>query len=832
MFSHLDLADENIYKVIDLLNINIYWKDTQGHYLGCNSYMLNALDLKSRADLIGKDDYHILEKHQADKVVEIDQAVIEGNSYHNEEVVVLVNGKLKTFVTTKTPVVDANGITKGLLGISVDITSIRNQMEAEKHEIIANEEQKIRQIIDVVDASIYWKDKDGYMRGCNQHVLDIFGAKSREEILGKNEYDLVTEEQAINIREIDQLVLKNGSYRGEEIFNVAGGVEKVYFTVKNQLLDHKGNVIGIVGTSLDITAQKKSEQLRLDIEKHQVYAEEQEKFRQIIDLVDASIYWKDKDGHYLGCNKYVLNMAGVNSLDEILGKTDFDMLWKNEASKLREIDELVMTTTTRYEGEELISSNVYNKSKPSVVLTVKNPLLDNNGKVIGIVGTSLDITAQKEAEKLKLENEKHQTIAEQQERFRKIVGQMAHDIRSPLSTLRTLVQNNAKSLPEHDRTGLQRAAINIEDITNHMLSHYTPKESSLTENNQRQHVLVSMVLAEVASERRTEYKNRPIKFEVAVENPQINNFVFIQIEPSGLRRMLSNLINNAAQALPKKTGGKITLELRSNEELVTIAVSDNGKGIPLKKLQQLRQGMNIATTKKTGYGIGLTQVFDVIEGNYGTFEIDSAVGYGTTITIRFPKAVASQWLATKIELAPNDTIIIVDDDESIHHAWNSRIKYILEKFPDMSVKHFTDGEKALQFIATLPDKDSVLLLNDYELLNQELNGLQTIKQSGVKRSILVTSHYENHDIRTMANKQGVLILPKDLAHSIPFKVERPQHKPGELIDVHMVIVDDKYTVVDTLIADYYSHLIIDTYSNPYQFLNEVDKYPKHTRIIV
>ena len=53
--------------------------------------------------------------------------------------------------------------------------------------------------------------------------------------------------------------------------------------------------------------------------------------------------------------------------------------------------------------------------------------------------------------------------------------------------------NNAKALPEHDRTGLQRAAINIEDITNYMLNHYKPRSSLITKNNQRQHVLVSTI---------------------------------------------------------------------------------------------------------------------------------------------------------------------------------------------------------------------------------------------------------------------------------------------------------------------------------------------------
>ncbi len=61
------------------------------------------------------------------------------------------------------------------------------------------------------------------------------------------------------ISKIDKLVLDNGSYRGEDIFTVAGGIQRTYFTVKNRLLDNRENVIGIVGTSLDITPQKKEQ---------------------------------------------------------------------------------------------------------------------------------------------------------------------------------------------------------------------------------------------------------------------------------------------------------------------------------------------------------------------------------------------------------------------------------------------------------------------------------------------------------------------------------------------------------------------------------------------
>ena len=52
---------------------------------------------------------------------------------------------------------------------------------------------------------------------------------------------------------------------------------------------------------------------------------------QIIDALDASVYWKDLSGKYLGCNKYMEQMAGL-SRDQIIGNTDYFFSWRYQAS--------------------------------------------------------------------------------------------------------------------------------------------------------------------------------------------------------------------------------------------------------------------------------------------------------------------------------------------------------------------------------------------------------------------------------------------------------------------------------------------------------------------
>ena len=69
---------------------------------------------------------------------------------------------------------------------------------------------------------------------------------------------------------------------------------------------------------------------------------------QIIDAIDSSIYWKDLSGEYLGCNEYMAKLAGKNR-DEIIGKTDFSLPWKDQADQLRKFDLLVSDNQKRYE---------------------------------------------------------------------------------------------------------------------------------------------------------------------------------------------------------------------------------------------------------------------------------------------------------------------------------------------------------------------------------------------------------------------------------------------------------------------------------------------------
>jgi len=148
----------------------------------------------------------------------------------------------------------------------------------------------------------------------------------------------------------------------------------------------------ILSTATNINNAKMVAQL-LDTTQQDL-AESKELLRNIIDTVPVRIFWKDKESKYLGCNKLFANDAGVKSQDELIGKSDFELAWKEQAQSYVDDDKEVMNS-----GKEKISyeeSQTHEDGSMIWVTTSKTPLRDQNNETIGILGAYVDITKQKE----------------------------------------------------------------------------------------------------------------------------------------------------------------------------------------------------------------------------------------------------------------------------------------------------------------------------------------------------------------------------------------------------------------------------------------------------
>lgn len=120
--------------------------------------------------------------------------------------------------------------------------------------------------------------------------------------------------------------------------------------------------------------------------------------RLVIDNLPQWIFWKDLNSVYLGCNKNVAQANHLASYTDIVGKTDFDMVWKAFANDYIADDRLVMTANIPKLG--IVEKTTSQDGLSSWLETNKIPLCDVTGHVIGVLGTAEDITERKQAEEL------------------------------------------------------------------------------------------------------------------------------------------------------------------------------------------------------------------------------------------------------------------------------------------------------------------------------------------------------------------------------------------------------------------------------------------------
>lgn len=151
--------------------------------------------------------------------------------------------------------------------------------------------------------------------------------------------------------------------------------------------DADGNPLRMIGTHTDITERKQVEA---------TLRKSKELLQSIVENMPVRIFWKDRDLYYLGCNTQFAKDAGHSSPDELSGKTDFEMGWKDQAELYRADDKAVMESGIHKQDYEEPSTTP--DGRTIWLSTSKVPLRDESNQVIGILGIYHDITERKRAE--------------------------------------------------------------------------------------------------------------------------------------------------------------------------------------------------------------------------------------------------------------------------------------------------------------------------------------------------------------------------------------------------------------------------------------------------
>jgi PAS domain S-box-containing protein len=311
--------------------------------------------------------------------------------------------------------------------VNVDIAERKRAEEALREAL-----QIIEGVIDTIPVRVFWKDRDLVFLGCNAIFAHDAGFADSKDVVGKDDYQMVWRDQAELYRADDRHVIESGCSKLliEEPQTTPEGNTIVLLTSKIPLRSSDGEIIGVLGTYMDITERKQvKETLR----------ESEEKYRGTFDESIATVYIFDNKKNFIDANQAGLDLLGY-SREELLHMSIPDV----------DADPVVVLPAHQelLSGGRLINYEHRLRRKDSTIITVLNnsrPLTDCHGNVVGMLSTLIDITERKLAlQELQLTNqdleiaiERSNELAKQAEQANaaksEFLANMSHEIRTPLN---------------------------------------------------------------------------------------------------------------------------------------------------------------------------------------------------------------------------------------------------------------------------------------------------------------------------------------------------------------------------------------------------------------
>ncbi|MEP0916713.1 PAS domain S-box protein [Leptolyngbya sp. DQ-M1] len=611
------------------------------------------------------------------------EALQTGQFYECEHRLRRYDGEYRWHLSRAMPLRDQAGQIIQWYGTAIDIHDLK-QTTAALHQSNA--------ILNTINEStptlVYVKDRAGRMLVVNPAVLALIG-KPAEKIVGKTALEFVEPiDEAEKIMDNDRVVMRTGEpQQFEEIVEVVGG-RRVFLSVKAPYRDERGEIIGIIGVSSDITDRKQAE-----LKREQLLALERQYTNQLQGLTAASIAINsafsveqvlqtitDQAAAIVGAHQSVTSLTSDQNWAQAItavylsekyaqwrdyhapsdGAGIYSCVCHNQPMRMTEA-ELEAHPHWKGFGKEA-------EHHPPMRGWLAAPLVGHNGQNIGLIQLSdkLDGEFTEADEAILVQLAQLASIAvenarlyEAEQQARSIaeasreeaqaanrikdefLAVLSHELRTPLNPILgwiKLLQNgrldaeksNAALATIERNARLQSQLVeDLLDISRIMRGKLTLNKSSIN--------LKAIVGAAIETVR------------LAAEAKSIQLHSILDSNPQGaigdavrLQQVVWNLLSNAVKFTPG--GGQIWVQLAQVGDHARIQVSDNGKGIDPNFLPYVfdyfRQEDSSTTRKFGGLGLGLAIVRQIVELHGGTVAVDSnGEGRGATFTVRLPLQV-------------------------------------------------------------------------------------------------------------------------------------------------------------------------------------------------
>jgi PAS domain S-box-containing protein len=347
------------------------------------------------------------------------------------------------------------------------------------------------------------------------------------------------------------------------------------------------------------------------------------------------VYFKDRESRFIRINKAQAQFLGLNDTTQAVGKTDFDFFTGEHAQQAYDDEQDIIRTGQMLSLEE---KETHHDHSDTWVSTVKLPLCDKEGTIIGTFGISRDITNHKLAEEeIKLKNEMLQIVNAEKDKFFSII---AHDLRGPLSAFLSATEILSEAIQamtideiKEITVSMKESAQNIYSLLENLLEwsrlrrgglDFIPEKLKL---NEKVSDCID-VLSEAAKKKGVEIViSIPDEIEVNVDNHMFDSII-------------RNLVSNAIKFT--RAGGKVRVEaVCNNEHFIEVRVRDSGIGMN----QELKDKLFLLSEKTSrpgtegelSTGLGLLLCKEFIEKHGGKIWVESEVGKGSTFSFTICK---------------------------------------------------------------------------------------------------------------------------------------------------------------------------------------------------
>jgi len=352
----------------------------------------------------------------------------------------------------------------------------------------------------------------------------------------------------------------------------------------------------------------------------------------IVDSVPGSIYWKDINGIYLGCNNAMVKKSNFKNKDDIIGKTD-SQLWSNYAEEICCSDKEVMMQDKTMEFQELVRIHT---GECFYFASIKTPLKDRNGNIIGVVGNSLDITDRKRAEELKAKND----AAEKSSKFMAMLaGSVAHELRTPLSIININADLLEKTLGERGESSITDPITNIKETIKsavHTVDHILVTLRTMSSPN----VVATdkFKILSIADDIEKTLMIYPFQEE---EKELVNLDKTTSFNYRGdsilTGNVLFNLIKNALYAIQKAGKGCVTISFKVGNKTNQVIFTDTAAEMKAGYISKLFDQFETQGALGVGTGLGLAFCRMVLRSYGGDISCEAEEGVYTRFVLTFPK---------------------------------------------------------------------------------------------------------------------------------------------------------------------------------------------------